>query len=450
MNRRIWWFVIILVTASFANLFMRGGMVKCFEGGYGFKGAVSPSLVGTVMRNIEEGYVDKVDEKKLIYGALHGMVSSLNDPNSSFIEPEAYKQIQEDTHGHFGGLGVVISMKDGYLTVISTLKGKPAENAGIKAGDRILEISGDPTTGIDPVKAIEMLRMGADPEGVRRFLGITLPEAVDKLRGRVGEPVTIKVGKEGEESREVTITRGQIDIDSVTDVKIVEDGIGYMRLTNFRDGAVNEMDRAIKELNEKGMNGLILDFRNNPGGLLESAVEVADRFIPDGEIIVSMRGRDADKVIELKADDGFPISQIPIVVLVNEYSASGSEIVAGSLQDLGCAIIVGKKTYGKGSVQNLIPLKDGSGLRLTTSRYYSPKGRVIDKIGVSPDIEVDIFPISREKNGEKKEQEEKKEKEKVKEEKENYDLQLQQAINILKSLKMFEKMDAKRIMETED
>ena len=445
MNRRIWWFVVILVAASFVNLFMRGGVVKCFEGGYGFKGDISPSVLGTVMRDIENGYVDKVDERKLIYGALHGMVSSLNDPNSSFIEPEAYKQIREDTHGHFGGLGVVISMKDGYLTVISALKGSPAEKAGVKAEDRILEISGISTIGIDPVKAVEMLRMGADPEDVRRFLGITLPEAVAKLRGRVGEPVTIKVGKEGEESRDVTITRGKIDIDSVTDVKIVEDGIGYMRLTNFRDEAGDEMNKAINELSEKGMNSLILDLRNNPGGLLESAVEVADRFIPDGEVIVSMRGRDEDKVIELKADDGFPVSQIPMVVLVNEYSASGSEIVAGALQDLGCAIIVGKKTYGKGSVQNLIPLKDGSGLRLTTSRYYSPDGRVIDKIGVSPDIEVDIFPISRGKNGEKKEQEEKKEK--VKEEKENYDPQLQQAINILKSLKVFKKMDAKKSEE---
>jgi carboxyl-terminal processing protease len=431
MSRRFGWLVVILAVASLTNLFVRGGVLGALSVHSEVKREQYPALIGEVMRGIEDNYVEEVDARKLLYGALRGMTFSLNDPHSSFIEPDAYRQVRENTQGHFGGLGIVIGMRDGYLTVISPLKGRPAERAGIEAGDRILKISGNPTTGIDPSEAVERLRLGADSVAVRKLLGITLPEAVSQLRGPVGEPVTITVGREGEEPRDVTVTRERIEIESVSDVKIVDKEIGYLRLTDFREGVVRELNEAIDRLLDEGMQSLILDLRDNPGGLLESAVGVADRFIPDGKVIVSMRGRKKDEIAERVAKDGFPHSQMPLAVLVNEYSASGSEIVAGALQDWNCAVIIGKKTYGKGSVQNLIPFRDGSGLRLTTSRYYSPAGRVIDKTGVVPDVEVDMPRLSeKEKVGEEQE----------KEEKGKYDPQLTRAIDILKSVRILEKV----------
>lgn len=430
MSRRFHWFVIILVIASITNLFVRGGVIKGLGGGSGLERKEYSALLGEVMRQIEGSYVEEVDAEKLLYGALHGMVSSLNDQHSSFIEPDAYTQIQENTRGHFGGLGIVIGMRDGYLTVISTLKDKPAERAGVKAEDRILKISGSLTTGIDPMEAVERLRMGADYGSIRKFLGISLPEAVNQLRGPVGEPVTITVGREGEEQKDFTITREDIEIESVDDVKIVDDGIGYLRLTDFREGVVKELNEAIDKLREDGMQSLILDLRNNPGGLLESAVGIADRFVPDGKDIVSIRGRNQNEVAVRVAKDGYPRTQMRVAVLVNQYSASGSEIVAGALQDWGSAVIIGNKTYGKGSVQNLISLRDGSGLRLTTSRYYSPKGKVIDKVGITPDIVVDIPPRSDKEKA-------KVEKGSKEEEEKEYDPQLAHAISILKSLRIF-------------
>lgn len=426
MSRRISWLLVVLVLVSLANLFVRGGMLKSLSTRSELASAEYPDILNQVMKEIEENFVEEVDSKNLLYGALHGMVYSLNDPHSSFSEPDSFEQIQQNTQGHFGGLGIIIGIKDGYLTVFSTLDGTPAERAGVKTGDRILKISGKPTQGIDPAEAVKRLRIGVDPAFLREFLGITLPEAVNELRGPVGEPVTITVGMEGEKPRDITITRERIELDSVTDVKIVDDGIGYLRVTDFCGDTIHRLNKAIDELRDDGMQSLILDLRNNPGGLLDSAVEVADRFIPDGKLIVSMRGRREERIIKKTASDGFPHSHMPLAVLVNEYSASGSEIVAGALQDWGCAVIIGKKTYGKGSVQNLIPLKDGSGLRLTTSRYYSPDGKVIDKVGITPDVVVESAPYGngKKENGEKEE---------------NHDPQLAHAITILKCFKIFEK-----------
>ena len=433
MNKRFVWFIIVLVFLSVLNLLVRGGAIKELPkkgnkpGSGEYRG-----LIDEVIYEIEENYVEEVDSKSLVYGALHGVVFSLNDPHSSFIEPDTFKQFQEDTRGHFGGLGIVIGMKDGYLTVMSTLKDNPAERAGVKAGDRILEISGKSTLGIDPMEAIERLRMGADPARLRELLGISLPEAVNQLRGPVGEPVTITVGMEGEEPREVTIKRERIDLKSTTEVKIVEDGIGYIKLTDFHEETVDHLGKAIEKLKAEGMQSLILDLRNNPGGLLDSAVGVADRFIPDGKVIVFTRGRNEGQSIERVAEDGFPRSTLPLAVLVNQYSASGSEIVAGALQDWDCAIIIGEKTYGKGSVQNLIPLRDSSALRITTSRYYSPKGKVIDKVGITPDVTVEfaiekLMKVEAEKGEEEEEEEEEK------------DPQIAEAINILKGFEILEK-----------
>ena len=425
MSKRFSWFVVILVALSVANLIVRGGIVKNLSTCSELGSREYSAFIEQVMNEIDENYVEEVDGKKLLYGALHGIVFSLSDPHSSFIEPDPYKQFRQDTQGHFGGLGIVIGIKDGYLTVISTLEDKPAERAG--------------------VKAIGRLRMGADPAGLRKLLGITLPEAVNELRGPVGEPVTVTVASADEEPRDITIKRERIDVESISDVEIVEEGIGYIRLTDFREETVHEMDKAIDKLKSEGMQSLILDLRNNPGGLLDSAVDVADRFIPDGKVIVSTHGRKQEQDIERVGEDGFPRSSMPVAVLVNEYSASGSEIVAGALQDWNCAVIIGEKTYGKGSVQNLIPLRDGSALRLTTSRYYSPKGKVIDKIGITPDIVVK-YTIEEWRKEKEREKEKVKggeigegEGEKEGKEKKKNDPQLVQAINILRGWEIFKK-----------
>lgn len=427
MNKRFSWLLMILVLLSLLNLLVRGGVIKNLSAGSGIESGEYSAFIDQVIYEIEENYVEEVDSKKLLYGALEGIIFSLNDPHSSFIDPDSYKQFQQDTRGHFGGLGIVISMRDGYLTVISTLEDKPAEQAGVKADDRILKISGKSTQGINPEEAIARLRSGADPARLRELLGITLPEAVNQLRGPVGEPVTITLGREGEEPRELTIKRRRIDVESLTDVRIVEEGIGYIKLTGFHEETVHELGKAIDKLEAEGMKSLILDLRDNPGGLLNSAVGVADRFIPDGNVIVSTRGREQSQSIERVAEDGFPRSTLPLAVLVNKYSASGSEIVAGALQDWSCAVIIGEKTYGKGSVQNLIPLKDGSALRLTTARYYSPKGRVIDKVGITPDIESAVEEDEEVEGKGKVEGEEKK------------DPQLTQAINALKAFDVLRK-----------
>ena len=419
MNRRFGRLMLILIVLSFLNLFVRLGSRNLCNGSELGEGEYS-AFIDQVINQIEKNYVDEIDRKKLLYGALHGMVLSVNDPHSNFIEPDAFKQLQQDTQGHFGGLGIVIGMRDGYLTVISTLEGKPAERAGVEADDRILAIDGQSTQGVDPEAALERLRMGIDPVKLRELLGITLPQAVNQLRGPVGKPVKVTFGKEGEEPREMEIKREEIDLESVRDVKIVEDGIGYIKLTAFSEMTVNEMNKAIDKLRKEGMRSLILDLRDNPGGLLTSAVGVADRFVSDGKLIVSTRGRKENQSVEIKAKDNYPLSRFPLAVLVNEYSASASEIVAGALQDWSCAIIIGKKTFGKGSVQNLIPLAGGAALKLTTSRYYSPKGRVIDKIGIEPDIVVEPA-VEAEDTTEEQE-----------------DLQLMQAIKILKSFEILQ------------
>lgn len=429
MSKRLMLFLAVLVLGSILNLLVRAGVVKIFSSEEKKSPAEYADFMERVMLIIDRKYVDEVDNKKLLYGAISGMVSSLNDSHSSFISPEFYEHLEENTRGHFGGLGIVIGMKKGCLTVISTMEGTPAEKAGLESGDRILKISGRSTLGIDPEEAVQALRRGASPESLRELIGISLPQAVNELRGPVGEPITITVAKEGDEPRELTIERARIDVKSVVDVKIVEDSIGYIRLTNFGGETLAEMEDALSGLTEKGMQKLILDLRNNPGGLLHVAVNVADRFIPDGKIIVSARGRSEQKGFEQVARDGLPEKIIPMVVLVNEYSASGSEIVTAALKDWDCAIIVGQKTFGKGSVQNLIGMEDGSVLKLTTSRYYGPEGSVIDKVGVEPDISVEAVV---EEGEEKKSEGEKEEIAKI-------DPELDRAVNILKNFEKFKK-----------
>ena len=319
-----------------------------------------------VMELVNEKYVDQVERRDLIEGALQGMLGSLDD-YSQFMAPDLYREMQVETRGEFGGIGIEITLREGVLTVISPIEGTPAIRAGILPGDRIVEIEGEPTKGI------------------------TIFEAVRKLRGEPGDPVSIKVMRIGEaELLDFTIVRDIIRIESVKDIRMVNDGIGYIRITQFQEKTPGDFDRAMEQLLEEGMEALVVDLRWNPGGLLTSAITVADRFLKKGQLIVETRGRDDQVEMAARASGRGPYPRIPLAVLINEGSASGSEIVAGALRDNYRAVLVGSKTFGKGSVQSVLPLPDDSGLRLTTGRYYTAGKRAIQEEGVVPDVAVEM------------------------------------------------------------
>ncbi|MFH0790713.1 MAG: S41 family peptidase [Candidatus Omnitrophota bacterium] len=314
---------------------------------------------------IKMEYVDEVSAKDLIYGALKGMLSSL-DSHSQFMDPDTYNELKVDTEGKFGGLGIEITIKDGLLTVITPIEDTPAWKADIKAGDRIVKINNELTRDM------------------------TLTDAVKKMRGAVGEQIILGVLRESEKKiLEFKIIRDIIKIKAVKDPRILEDGIGYIRLVEFREETLHEFNTALGSLYKQGMNALVLDLRNNPGGLLESAVRVSEKFIEPGKLIVYTKGRKVSQNLEFFSRVKDPIIDVPIVILINEGSASGSEIVAGCLQDYKRAILVGTKSFGKGSVQTIVPLSDGSALRLTTSKYFTPLGQQIHGKGVMPDIIVE-------------------------------------------------------------
>ena len=333
-------------------------------------------LMTRVMELIRRDYVDgeKVNYQELTYGALKGMVSSL-DPHSQFMDPDIYKDMKEDTEGKFGGLGIQIGMsREGFLTVIAPIEDTPAARAGILPGDRIIKIEGKITE-----------RM-------------TLQDAVRQLRGEPDTKVTITVFRAkakdpGERIKDYTITRDIIKAGSVKDAKIIEDGIGYIRITQFNEPTADEFERALVNLDKQGMDALIIDLRNNPGGLLESARQVVSKFVPAGQLIVSTEGRHASQKLVYHSDGGKKWLKIRLVILVNNGSASASEIVAGALQDLNRAVVMGETTFGKGSVQSILPLPDGSALRLTTAKYYTPSHKVIHEKGITPDI---VIPVSEE------------------------------------------------------
>lgn len=315
-----------------------------------------------VLSQVKKHYVEEVANKDLVYGAIRGMLATL-DPHSSFMTPEMYNEMQIETKGEFGGVGIQIGIKENRLTVISPIEGTPAYRAGIEAGDHISKVDGAATKDL------------------------TLMEAVQRMRGPKGTKVTLTVERKGSpEPIDFTIIRDIIKIKSVRS-KVLDDTIGYIRLTQFQEASGSDLHRALQELRNEKIEALILDLRNNPGGLLTAAVEVSEQFLKGNKLIVSIKDRDG-RVDEYRArSDGEDVS-MPMIVLVNEGSASASEIVAGAMQDWGKALIVGTKTFGKGSVQTILPLSDGSGLRLTTAKYYTPKGRVIQANGVKPDIEV--------------------------------------------------------------
>ncbi|MGE5443947.1 MAG: S41 family peptidase [Ignavibacteriales bacterium] len=319
-----------------------------------------------VLDLIERNYVDNVDAQKLTASAIEGMMKTL-DPYSAYLSPERYRELEIGTSGEFGGVGMEVTVENNVLTVITPIEGTPAAKAGIKPGDQIIAIDGKPTQG-----------MIAD-------------EAVKILRGPKGSPVKITVKSKGSETpRDVTLIREIIHVKSV-EPKLLDNGIGYVKLSQFQEKTSDELTKAIEKLESKNkglLKGLILDLRNNPGGLLTEAVEVADQFVNEG-LIVSVRGRAEDQSTEYYATKKANFHNYPLIVLVNKGSASASEVVAEALQDDKRAVILGTKTFGKGSVQTIIRLDDGSGLKLTTAKFYAPSGRSISQVGVTPDVVVE-------------------------------------------------------------
>ncbi len=333
------------------------------------------SLFSSVLRIVRENYVDEVDESRLIRGAVRGMLAEL-DPHSSFLDPDAHKEMQIDTRGEFHGLGIEISKRrDGAIEVVSPIEGTPAWRAGIRAQDQIVAIC--PTEPPEDWK-----------EPCRSTKNMDLHEAVALMRGKRGTKITIEVFREGFEKPEpFTIERDVVRVVSV-DGRLLEPGYGYVRVRSFQERTAEDLHGLLAKLveqNGRALDGLVLDLRDNPGGLLDQAVRVADEWLADG-LIVYTKGRDAAERQEFRAA---PDSEggYPMVVLVNAGSASASEIVAGALQDHHRALLLGTQTFGKGSVQTVYPLQDRSGLRLTTALYYTPSGRSIQEVGIVPDIE---------------------------------------------------------------
>ena len=320
-------------------------------------------LLAEAITIIQSEYVEEVDPKRLIYGALKGLVESL-DRHSQFLDPEAFQEMQVETQGEFGGLGLEITIaKDGVLTVVTPIDGTPAAKGGLKPNDKIVKIAGESTRGI------------------------SLHEAVVKLRGRPGTPVTLTLFREDENKVfDATLTRAVVKIRSVRAASIPGEKIGYIRLSEFQDHTPKDLDRALETLQAKGMEGLILDLRNNPGGLLDVAIDVSEKFLPPGKTVLVTKGRVKSQNQEFISKAREPHLNFPMVILVNGGSASASEIVAGALRDHGRAILMGTKTFGKGSVQTVIPLRDGSAIRLTTSIYYTPSGAMIHGKGLMPDV----------------------------------------------------------------
>lgn len=336
-------------------------------------------LFADVFSYVKKDYVEQTENKDLIYGALKGMLASL-DPHSQFLDPEEYAELKVDTEGRFGGLGIEITLKDGLITVITPLEDTPAWKAGIKTGDKIVKIDNEVTRGF------------------------SLSEGVKKMRGKPGTKVTITVLREKESKLlDFTLTRDIIKIRDIKEARILQDGIAYIRLSEFREDTADELGKALAKLEKDGMQALIFDLRNNPGGLLTAAVETTEKFLEKGKLIVFTQGRDGRDKTDFVSHKSGALSGMPMAVLINEGSASGSEIFAGALQDHKQAIILGTKSFGKGSVQTLVPLSDGSAIKLTTSSYFTPSGRSIHKEGITPDIVVEFQEPVVQEEGAKKE-----------------------------------------------
>jgi carboxyl-terminal processing protease len=328
----------------------------------------SIELFTDVLAIVKKSYVEEVDTKKLIYGAINGMLTAL-DPHSSFMPPDTYKELKTETKGEFGGLGIEISIKEGILTVISPIEDTPAYRAGVKAGDQILKID----------------------EKFTKDLSIM--DAVKRMRGTKGTKVTLTIMRESfDKPKDFPLVRDIIQVRSVKS-KLLDDGYGYIRIAQFQEKTADDLQKALATFDEAKLRGLVLDLRNDPGGLLDQAVKVSEQFLDEGKLIVYTEGREKDAQMRFNARKGNKQANYPIVVLINSGSASASEIVAGALQDHKRAVVMGVQSFGKGSVQTIIPLSDNSGLRLTTARYFTPSGRSIQAKGITPDIMVERVEI---------------------------------------------------------
>ena len=392
-----------------------------------------------ILAIVRKNYVDEVNTKELMTGAINGMLNSM-DPHSGYLTPELYKELQMDTQGRFGGLGIEITIRNGMLTVVSPIEDTPAFRAGIKAGDQIFKIDDEFTKDMN------------------------LMQAVKKMRGLKGSKLNLSIKREGvPDLLNFSIVRDTIRVQSVRS-RVLEEGYAYIRLAQFQERSDRDLQKALEKLSSEkgGVKGLVLDLRNNPGGLLTQAVRVADLFLDSGMIVYTDGRLESQKQKYFARKEG-SWTEFPIVVLVNGGSASASEIVAGALQDHKRAVILGTKTFGKGSVQTILPLDDNSALRLTTARYFTPKGRSIQATGIVPDIVLENVPVQEVRAEEKKRlglreenlpghlqnQQEQKEKEKQaqqeKEESVENDGQLKRALELLKGWDVFKQLVQKKI-----
>lgn len=330
-------------------------------------------LMAHVFERVRANYVEEVGDKELIEAAISGMLSDL-DPHSAYLPPKSFDQMREQTSGEFGGLGIEVTMEKGLVKIVAPIEDTPADRAGLESGDLIIQIDGEDVQGI------------------------SLSEAVEKMRGKVGEKIDLKIFREDADERKtfnVTIVRDKIKIRSVR-WRLEKDGIGYVRITTFNEQVEEMLPTALKELKEENdgdLRGIVLDLRNNPGGLLNQAIYVSDAFLDKGEI-VSTKGRHSEQDQVNYAEKGDLLDGKPVVVLINGGSASASEIVAGALQDHKRGVVVGTKSFGKGSVQTVINLPEGAGMRLTTALYYTPSGRSIQAKGIDPDIDIPLVEVT--------------------------------------------------------
>ncbi len=324
---------------------------------------------------VQRNYVEKPDTKELVQGSIRGMISSL-DPHSSYMTERQFKEMNMDIKGEFTGVGIQIGVKNQQLTIIAPIEDTPGFRAGLAAGDKIMKINDEWTKDM------------------------SIEQAVDKMRGPRGTPVRLLIFREGwDKPREFKIVRDVIKVVSVKS-KMLDDSIGYVKIIQFQGQTAEELEKAMKGLEAKGMKKMILDLRNDPGGLLDASVEVSSKFLPKDSLVVYLQGRQKTDRKDFLTTSAETPRDYPVVVLVNTGSASASEIVAGALQDSKRALIVGTQTFGKGSVQTVFPLEDGGGIRLTTAKYYTPSGRSIQNVGITPDIEVKLPTVKEPKEGE--------------------------------------------------
>jgi len=381
-----------------------------------------------VFDRIKQAYVEEVDDKTLLEAAIQGMLTSL-DPHSAYLQPEAYQDLQINTSGEFGGLGIEVGLEDGFVKVITPIDDTPAQKAGVLPGDLIIKLDSTPVKGL------------------------SLSDAVKLMRGKPGSDIVLTIIRKGSEKPiEITVTRAVIAVQSVKG-RLLDPNYGYVRLSQFQINTGTDMNRMLDRLkkeNKGDLKGLVLDLRNNPGGVLQAAVDVCDTFLDSG-LVVYTKGRLADSDMKFQASPGDKLNGIPIAVLVNGGSASASEIVAGALQDHSRAVIMGTTTFGKGSVQTVLPLHNNRALKLTTARYYTPSGRSIQAQGIAPDIEVEnarLTPVEemdrikeRDLTGhlENPEGEEAKGAAKAAPEQEDKDYQLNEALNLLKAINVLKR-----------